>query len=99
MTEKQFQQQVIQLCRLYGWRCYHTWLSVRSEPGFPDCVLVRDRVLYRELKTDTGKVTKPQKAWLDALLWAGQDVGIWRPADLHSGLIVDQLSRKRVRAA
>jgi hypothetical protein len=98
VNEKALQGQILQLCKLYNWRAYHTFLSVRSEPGFPDLVLVRDRVLYREIKTDVGKVTPAQKAWLDALLWAGADVGVWRETDLRNGRIVQELSRKRVAA-
>lgn len=98
MTEKQLQAQIMQLCKLYQWRAYHTFLSVRSEPGFPDLVLVRDRLIFREIKTDVGKLTTPQKNWIDALKWAGADVGIWRECDLHNGRIVQELSRKRVAA-
>jgi hypothetical protein len=98
MIEKQLQAQVMQLAKLYGWRAYHTFLSIRSEPGFPDCVLVRDRVLYRELKTNSGKLTPAQKQWLDALLWAGQDASVWREDDLLNGRIVQELSRKRAVA-
>jgi hypothetical protein len=69
---------------LFGWTRYHTFLSVRSAPGFPDLVLVRPpRLIFAELKSETGKVTDAQQAWL-ALLEAcpGCEVYTWRPADL-----------------
>jgi len=37
-TEKQFAQQVVDLARLLGWQVYRTWLSVRSQAGFPDLI-------------------------------------------------------------
>ena len=75
-----------------GWLTYHTHDSRRSEPGFPDLVLVKgERVLYRELKKQSGRVDPAQKAWMGALADAGVDVAIWRPADLLSGAIREAL--------
>lgn len=45
--------------------------------GFPDITLARDgRVIFAELKTQTGRTTEAQRAWLAA-------VGgiVWRPED------------------
>ena len=83
-TEKQFQAQVIQVARICHWAVYHTFDSRRSEPGFPDLVLVKDRVLFRELKTDKGRVSPAQKAWGVKLTDAGADWSIWRPAQLQA---------------
>ena len=95
MLEKPFQTRVIQLAKFHGFELvYHTHNSQRSAPGFPDLVMVstrHKRILYRELKRTVGKVTTEQQAWLDALAAAGQDVGVWRPADLLSGRIVAEL--------
>lgn len=67
-TEKQFQQQVLDYARLMGWKAYHPWISVRSEPGFPDVVAVRaGRLVVAELKSLTGKLTPAQEEWLGAL--------------------------------
>ena len=82
MTEKQFQAQVVRFAKMQGWICYHTYDSRRSEPGFPDLVLVKDRILYRELKTESGRLTKPQKAWGCAIVQAGGDWAVWRPSQL-----------------
>ena len=82
LTEKQWQQQVIDLARLYGWRYYHTFDSRRSIEGFPDLVLFRPgRFLMVELKTDKGKLTAAQKEMIDDLIDAGVDVDVWRPDD------------------
>ena len=80
MTEKQFQSHLVQYAKNRGWLVYHTYDSRRCEPGFPDLVLVREVVLYRELKSEKGRVTPAQRKWGDALLTAGQDFKIWRPA-------------------
>ena len=78
-SEQDFQRSIIRFAKSRGWLFYHTWDSRRSEPGFPDLVLVRDRVLFRELKTDKGRLTAIQKTWRDQLKAAGADYQIWRP--------------------
>lgn len=72
---------------------YHTWDSRRSPEGFPDWVFCGPRgVLYRELKRQ-GKDPEPrQQDWLDALSAAGQDAGVWRPADLLDGTVARELA-------
>jgi hypothetical protein len=61
---------------------YHTHNSRRSEPGFPDLTVVGAHgVLFRELKSERGRVTADQRRWLDALAAAGADVVVWRPCD------------------
>lgn len=91
MSEAQFQSHVIALASQLGWLVYHTHDSRRSEPGFPDLVLVRGRTLFRELKTASGVLSKPQRVWLDRLEQSGSDAGVWRPADLMSGVIEREL--------
>jgi hypothetical protein len=93
-TEKQLQDHTIGVARALGWLAYHTFDSRRSEKGYPDLHLVhpvRGLSLFRELKTRTGRISPDQKKWGAALLAAGQDFAIWRPADLWSGLILEQL--------
>ena len=80
MTEKQFQSHLVNFAKMRGWLVYHTYDSRRSEPGFPDLVLVRERVLFRELKTDKGRVTTAQKAWAESLEQTGSDYKLWRPS-------------------
>jgi hypothetical protein len=94
LTEKAFQAQVLGIADLYGWLAYHTHDSRRSEKGWPDLALAHPtarRFLVRELKTARGKVSPEQEAWLAALGAAGVDAGVWRPADLASGLITATL--------
>ena len=81
ISEAAFQAQVVQTAELFGWSTFHVHDMRRSVPGWPDLVLVRERVLFRELKTDRGRVTPEQQYWLDRLTAAGQDAGLWRPSD------------------
>lgn len=83
-SEAAWQAQVVHLATMFGWLVYHTHDSRRSQPGFPDLVLVRDRVLYRELKTATGRVSAEQQVWLDRLERAGADAAVWRPGDIDA---------------
>ena len=84
ITEKEFQSRVVKFARLLNWAVYHTYDSRRSAPGFPDLVLVKDRVLYRELKTEKGKLTDHQKVWAASLHGAGADYSVWRPSQLKA---------------
>jgi len=83
-AEKPFMAQVIKLARLRNWLVYHTHDSRRSASGFPDLVLCRPpRLIFAELKSEKGKPTMEQVAWLDALSGCGVEVFCWRPSDLE----------------
>ena len=65
---------------------YHTRYSLGSESGWLDLVLIRRRdkkILFRELKTEKGKLSKRQSAIIDLLTACGLDAGVWRPSDLQ----------------
>ncbi len=98
MTEAQLQSTVLQLAQLHGYNLrYHTHDSRRSQPGFPDLVLVsvaRGRVLFRELKSDAGKLTPEQALWLGGMKAVGLDAEVWRPQDIGTGRIVNELRGK-----
>lgn len=67
-----------------GWvLTYHTLRSKGSTSGFPDRVLIRDRVIFVELKTEKGPVSDSQSRWLTALAKAGAEAYLWRPSDLE----------------
>ena len=58
-TEADLLAYVRRTARLLQWRTYHTLWSVGSDGGMPDLVLVRPpRVLFCELKTERGRLTK-----------------------------------------
>ena len=82
-SERVFQNHVVRMARALGWKVYHTHDSRRSAPGFPDLCMVRERVVFAELKTNTGRVSSAQREWEDALRSAGAEHWVWRPDDLH----------------
>jgi hypothetical protein len=64
------------------WRRYHTLNSKGSDPGFPDLVLIRPpRLVVAECKTERGRVTIAQWAWLDDFAACGAESYVWRPSD------------------
>lgn len=84
LSEKQFMQMVIQAMRKQGFEVYHTFDARRSAPGFPDIVAVhpqRGGVIFAELKTETGRLSRAQIHWLDTLREAGARAYLWRPSD------------------
>lgn len=81
LLEKQAQSMIVDLARLLGWRVYHTFDSRKSQAGFPDLVLVRDRVIYAEIKRAGQKPRPSQVEWLNALSCAGAEVYVWTEAD------------------
>lgn len=82
-TEAEFQRRVMDEARRRNWLAYHTRDSRRSEPGFPDTVMVRaGRVVFAELKSAVGQPTDEQAKWLAALRAVeGIEVYLWRPKD------------------
>ena len=99
ISEKVFQAEVIKAARIHGWRVAHfrpgmtqrgRWVTpVQGDgAGFPDLVLVKDRVLFVELKTGDGVISEKQKAWITALGLAGASVDVWRPDQIDEILEV-----------
>jgi hypothetical protein len=88
LTEKQWDAQLFAsktgLAPMLGWRLtYHTLRSKGSRSGFPDRVLVRERLIFVELKSETGAVSDTQTEWLDGLAKARVETYLWRPHDLE----------------
>jgi hypothetical protein len=80
--ERDFQRAVCALAKTLGCIVYHTHDSRRSEPGFPDLVIVgRKGFAFRELKTNGGRLSPEQQVWLDKLTAAKADADVWRPSD------------------
>lgn len=106
--EQDWQRDVIALARTLGWRVAHFrpaqtskgWRTPVSADGkgFPDLILVRDRVIAAELKNERNKVTPEQNAWLVAFRDAGVEAHVWRPDDLEA-VMATLLHRERREAA
>lgn len=93
MPERDLERHVAALCKARNVMYFHPLDSRGTNPGFPDDVLiVHGRVMYRELKSQTGRVRPDQRIVLAALAAAGADVDIWRPADLRTGRIAREIA-------
>jgi len=90
-SEGDFQSAVMTLADLYGWWVMHVTTSQKGQKhltstslsGWPDLVLWKPGVgvLYRELKTNRGRLSGAQQTVLGSLTEAGQDCAVWRPRD------------------
>lgn len=101
VTETEFQQQIVELAELLGWRVMHVrrsitgreggWTTATSVVGWPDLVLWHRShgILFRELKSNRGKLTSDQHDVLMSLRDAGGDAEVWRP--VHWPMIESQL--------
>lgn len=93
VSESQLQKNVFSLAHALGFHVFHTYDSVLGskaiDPGFPDAILAKDgRVLAIEFKTERGKLSIAQGAWLYNLSARGQvETYCWRPRDWSSGEI------------
>ena len=91
MSEAELQRLVAELCARLGLAHYHTYDSRRSEPGWPDSVIVGTAILFRELKSAEGVVSPDQRRWGSRIVRAGGDWAVWRPVDWRNMTIMTQL--------
>lgn len=93
MSEAELLAAVRRLARVHGWATVHHWRSDHSEKGWPDLALCRgERLVLAELKTERGRLTPEQQAWLERL----GDVRVveprvWRPMDWLNDTILEEL--------
>lgn len=105
MTEDELQRAVFDLAKLHHLHVAHfraamtakgRWVTpvAADGKGYPDLTAVGPGgVIWRELKTDTGRLSDEQKLWIQRLVEAGADVAVWRPRDWASGEIAATLQR------
>jgi hypothetical protein len=85
LTEKEWQEQVVQLAAMYRWHHFHVHNMRRSDSGWPDLVLVRPpELIVVELKTNVGKLRPNQIEWLEWLAACGIETHVWRPRDFDA---------------
>ena len=78
-SEADFQWWLRKRALEFGWLYHHNYDSRRSDPGFPDTVMVRgDRIIFAELKAPKGKLSDPQTTWLEALGDVDVESYVWR---------------------
>jgi len=89
MSEKELQAAVIDLAHTFGWIVAHfrTAMGRRGHymtpvgadgKGFPDLCLVRERIVFMEIKVRHRQLSEEQRLWRDAILAAG---GEWHKID------------------
>jgi hypothetical protein len=94
VTEADLQSSVVDLARWLKILAYHTHDSRRSEPGFPDLVLAgRNGVIFAELKSTAGQLSREQTSWKWMLTAAGATWRLWRPLEWDTGQIEAELRR------
>ena len=91
VPEQAFLTQVINYARMLGWLTAHFrpartdrgWRTpVQGDgTGFPDLVLVRDRVIFVETKSARGRISNSQRIWQNALINAGAEYYVWTPRE------------------
>lgn len=99
MSEDELAADVVALADAYGLWAFHDNDSRRNRAGLPDWLLVGTRVLWRELKSEKGRLRQSQEDVLARLTAAGEDAAVWRPSDLLSGAITAQIRSVSPRAA
>lgn len=94
IDEAAWQGQVLDLAHALGWRTMHVrrsigkgrrWTTATSVVGWPDLVLWSERhkrVVFVELKSESGLLSADQVEVLESLRAAGQQAYVWRPSDL-----------------
>lgn len=93
MSEAVLTEHVRDACQTLNLTRWHTYDSRRSPAGWVDEVIAGPHgVLFRELKTETGRVTDAQRQCLEALTVGGLNADVWRPRDWLSGRVVAELS-------
>jgi hypothetical protein len=90
VTEDAFRSQVVRVARQKDWHAMfigrgrggNAWVTQMGGDGrgWPDLTLVRERVVFAELKTNTNyHLSAEERKWIEWLRLAGQEVYVWRP--------------------
>lgn len=109
---KELQQGIVDLARTLGWRVAHfrsvpvkypsqplRWMTpVQADgKGFPDLILVRERVVAVEIKGDGDSLKPEQEAWLTAFRIAGIQAYVWGPGEWGDGGVIETELQRRDR--
>lgn len=95
-VESEWQSWVIAYAKALGWAVAHFRTVGVARPGgrisyqtpvqadgagLPDLILVRERVVWAELKVGKNTLSDDQKVWISRLQTAACEVYVWYPAD------------------
>ena len=98
MTERQLEDAMRRILRdLPDVWARHETDSRGARAGWLDWTFLRRNydcgaAMFRELKTERGRLTRDQRECLAFLRAAGLDADVWRPSDLLSGRIARELA-------
>lgn len=96
MYESDLQRYVTEAADTFGWQWWRDNDSRKNKRGLPDLILFgHGRVLWVELKRQSGRLTKAQEGFRDALLENGAEWFCWKPSDWLSGAIERELRTYR----
>ena len=90
MSETELQDNILTLCPPAQFLPYHTYDSRHSHKGFPDLVLASERqsrLIFAELKRESGRQSPDQAVWERVLRSIGIEFYLWRPRDWFDGTI------------
>jgi hypothetical protein len=94
-TGKELQDQIVELAHMLGWKAAHFRAAISGRgkwatpveydaEGFPDLILVRERLIAIEVKRETGdKMSERQTLWQGWLEAAGVDFYLARPSNFE----------------
>lgn len=92
MTEDELEHNVRDACKKLNVIRVHQFNSIGTQAGWPDDALVGPRgAIFRELKSQKGRVRPGQAKMLAAMDVAGLNVAIWRPMDWLDGTILTEI--------
>ncbi len=104
MKGRDLQRAIIDLARTLGWRVAHTppiptergWRTAVAADGkgFPDLLLLRDRVIAAEVKGTRDRLRPEQEEWLTAFRLAGCCAYVWTPAEWADGTVASTLAAR-----
>jgi len=77
---------VIELAESQGWLVYHVanvkgQLRCKSSVGFPDLLLLKDKIVIWECKIPPNKLSPAQKVWTDRFAEVGVETKVITPED------------------
>ena len=91
MAEKELQKNIRDLAKVMGWDFVYSIPDSRmaTARGMPDLLMLKEkRLLFAELKTQSGKLRLEQRQVLYLLeIIEGVEVHVWRPSDWMDGTI------------
>lgn len=92
MSEDDLEENVRDAAKKFRIRRVHHLKSKGTTAGVPDDLLIGTRSIWRELKTQKGKLSRAQHEFAEDLIAAGDDFAVWRPEDWLSGRVLTELA-------